>query len=241
MFKTLLYNKNHGNENVAIFEVSDLYAQNQKKQIHLAIVLSGNDLRRHYVSGEEYSFYHMKGFVEEILALYHIDGKRAQFERANEKEFHPGKSAVVKVDGKVVAIFGELHPTLSKEYGFGKDKVIALEMDLAAIFATKTSPVTMEQISRYPSVSRDFAFILSNDVTTKEVIAEIRKTDKTLIRDVHVFDVYHGEHIEEGFYSLAVSVSIGSFEKTLNEQELSQVEEKIKQAVIVKFGAKLRQ
>ena len=183
----------------------------------------------------------MKGLVEQVLGLYHIDGKRAQFERANEKEFHPGKSAVVKVDGKVIAIFGELHPSVSKEYGFGKDKVIALEMDLAAVFATKTSPVTMEQISRYPTVSRDFAFVLANNVTSKEVISEIRKVDKTLIRDVHVFDVYHGEHIDEGFYSLALSVSIGSFEKTLNDQELSAVEEKIKQAVIVKFGAKLRQ
>ncbi len=241
VLNTLLYNKNHGNEDVAIFEVSDLYGQNQKKQIHLAIALTGNDLRHHYLSGQEYSFYHMKGLVEQVLGLYRIDGKRAQFERANEKEFHPGKSALVKVDGKVVAVFGELHPSLAKEYGFGKDKVIALEMDLAAIFATKTSPVVMEQISRYPSVSRDFAFVLSNDVTSREVIAEIRKVDKTLIHDVNVFDVYHGEHIEEGFYSLALSVSIGSFEKTLNEQELTQVEEKIKQAVIVKFGAKLRQ
>ncbi len=241
VLNTLLYNKNHGNNDLAIFEVSDIYGQNQKKQIHLAIALSGNDLRHQYVSGEEYNFYHMKGLVEQVLGLYHIDGKRAQFERANEKEFHPGKSAVVKVDGRVIAIFGELHPSVSKEYGFGKDKVIALEMDLAAVFATKTSPVTMEQISRYPTVSRDFAFVLANNVTSKEVISEIRKVDKTLIRDVNVFDVYHGEHIDEGFYSLALSVSIGSFEKTLNDQELSAVEEKIKQAVIVKFGAKLRQ
>ena len=241
VLNTLLYNKNHGNNDVAIFEVSDLYGQNQKKQIHLAIVLSGNDLRHHYVNGEEYGFYHMKGFVEEVLSLYGIDGRRAQYERANEKEFHPGKSAVVKIDGKVAAVFGELHPTVSKEYGFGKDKVIALEMDLGLVFSTKTSPVVMQQISRYPTVNRDFAFILGNNVTSKEVISEIRKVNKDLIRDVNVFDVYHGEHIEEGFYSLALSVAIGSFEKTLNDQEVSQIEEAIKQAVVVKFGAKLRQ
>ena len=240
VLNTLLYNKNHGNDDVAIFEVSDLYGQNQKKQIHLAIVLSGNDRAQHFVKGEEYGFYHMKGLVEEVLALYHIDSRRAQYERANEKEFHPGKSAVVKIDGKVAAIFGELHPSVSKEYGFGKDKIIALEMDLSAVFETKTSPVTMQQVSRYPSVKRDFAFVLSNDVTSKEVIAEIRKVNKELIRDVNVFDVYHGEHIDEGFYSLALSVSIGSFEKTLTDQEVSQIEEAVKNAVIVKFGAKLR-
>ena len=114
-------------------------------------------------------------------------------------------------------------------------------MDLGLVFSTKTSPVVMQQISRYPTVNRDFAFILGNNVTSKEVIAEIRKVNKDLIRDVNVFDVYHGEHIEEGFYSLALSVAIGSFEKTLNDQEVSQIEEAIKQAVVVKFGAKLRQ
>lgn len=241
VLNTLLYNKNHGNNDVAIFEVSDLFTKNSPKEIHLAVVLSGNDLRHHYLSGEEYNFYHMKGLVEQVLGLYHIDGKRTQFERTNEKEFHPGKSAVVKIDGKIAAIFGELHPTVSKEFGFGKDKVIALEMNLSQVFATKTSPVTMEQISRFPIVNRDFAFVLSNNVTSREVIQEIHKVDKTLIRDVHVFDVYHGENIEEGFYSLAVSVAIGSFEKTLNEQEVSRVEEAIKQAIAVKFGAKLRQ
>jgi len=238
---TLSYNKNHGNDNVAIFEVSDLFGVNTNKHIHLAIVLSGNDLRRHAMKGEEYNFYHMKGIVEELLGLYGIDGKRAQYERANVNEFHPGKSAVVKIDGKVAAIFGDLHPVTAKELGFGKDNVIALEMDLGLVFGTKVSPKKMAPISKYPTVKRDFAFILEKKVTSKEVIAEIRKVNKDLIRDVEVFDVYEGEHIAEGHYSLALTVTIGSFEKTLNDNELGAVEASIKQAIAVKFGAELRQ
>lgn len=241
VLNTLAYNLNHGNNDVAIFEVSDLFSINHAKEIHVSIVLSGKDRRRYAMSGEAYSFYHMKGLVEGIFDLFNIDLKRVQYERANVEEFHPGKSAVVKLDGKVIGYFGELHPTKVKELGLGKEKPVALEVNLSAVFETKTSPKKMSQISRFPSVKRDFAFVLPKAVTSKEVVAEIHKVSRDLIRDVEVFDVYEGEHIEEGFYSLAVSVILGSFEKTLNDQELSALEQDIQSAIFKKFGAKIRQ
>ena len=240
LLNTLVYNKNHNNENVAIFEVSDLYPASKQKHIHLGIVLSGNDLRRHALKGEQYNFYHMKGIVDELLALYGIDSKRAQLTRANVSEFHPGKSAMVKIDGKVAAVYGELHPTLVEKLGLGKDNVIAFELDLGLVFSTKTSPKKMTQISRFPTVKRDFAFVLGKDVTAKDVIAEIHKINKDLIRHVEVFDVYEGENIKSGFYSLALNVQLGSLEKTLTEQELKDVEEAIKTTISQKFGAELR-
>ena len=240
LMNTLIYNKNHSNDNVAIFEVSDIYSIPNKKHIHLGIALVGNDLRRYALKGEPYSYFHLKGVVDSLLALYNIDEKRVIIERAKEEEFHPGKSALVKIDGKSCAVFGELHPNTLKKYGLEKDNVVLLEMDLGVLFNTKTSLKKMEQISRFQSVKRDFAFIFENKVTSKEVVSEVYKVNRDLIKNVEVFDVYKGEHVKDGYYSLAFSIYLNSDEKTLSDKDISSIEEEIINKITLKFGAELR-
>lgn len=240
LMNVLTYNLNHQNNNLAIFEVSDLFSKEGKKCIHLGIIVEGNDQRRFAINNEPYNFYHLKGVVDNILALFDIDEKRVQVERANVKEFHPGKSAIVKVDGKVAAIYGELHPTTKKEYHLERENVLALEMDLGVVFSIKTSQKKMVHISRFPSVKRDFALVLQDKVTSKEVVTEIKKINRDLISKVEVFDVYRGEHIKEGYYSLAISVYFGSMEKTLSEQEITDIEKKVVDTLEAKFAAELR-
>ena len=240
LMNTLIYNKNHSNDNVAIFEVSDIYSQPDKKHIHLGIALVGSDLRRFAIKGDAYSYFHVKGIVDSLLALFGIDEKRCVLSRCCEAEFHPGKSASLKVDGKLAAIFGELHPNTLKKYHLEKENVVVLEMDLGVIFETKTGLKKMEEISRFQSVKRDFAFVLEDKVTSKEVLAEVRKVNRDLIKGVEVFDVYKGEHVKEGHYSLAFSVHLNSNEKTLSDKDISQVEEEIIKAIELKFGAELR-
>lgn len=139
LMNTLVYNKNHSNDNVAIFEVSDIYSKENKKHVHLGIALVGNDLRRFAIKGEAYSYYHLKGVVDSLLALFNIDEKRTVLARCSEQEFHPGKSATLKIDGKLAAVFGELHPNTLKRYHLDKENVVVLEMDLGVLFDTKTS------------------------------------------------------------------------------------------------------
>jgi len=240
LMNTLVYNKNHSNDNVAIFEVSDIYSIPNKKHIHLGIALVGNDLRRYALSGELYSYYHLKGVVDSLLALFGVEERRTVLARCNEKEFHPGKSATLKIDGKLAAVFGELHPSTLKKYHLEKENVVVLEMDLGVLFETKTSLKKMEEISRFQSVKRDFAFILSDAVTSKDVLTEVRKVNRDLIKAVEVFDVYKGEHVKEGYYSLAFSVYLNSKEKTLSDKDISLIEEEIIKVVESKFGAELR-
>ena len=114
LLNTLSYNLNHGNENLAIFEVSDLFTTDGKKHIHLAVACVGNDLRRGAMAGEPYSYYHLKGVLDGLLKMFNIDEKRTILERCKASEFHPGKSAQVKIDGRPVAVLGELHPNTLK-------------------------------------------------------------------------------------------------------------------------------
>ena len=161
------------------------------------------------------------------------------FERANAEEFHPGKSAYVKVDGKVLAVFGELHPNTLKKYDLNTN-VIAMEMDLDVLFAVRTSMKKMEVVSKFPAVKRDFAIVLKDDVSANQVVQEIKKVNRELIKAVDIFDVYRGEHIKEGYYSLALSVTISSMEKTLTDAEIASVQESIINALALKLNAELR-
>ncbi len=240
LMNTLIYNKNHSNDNVAIFEVSDIYSLPEHKSIHLGIALVGNDLRRYALKGEPYSYYHLKGVIDSLLALFGIDEKRAVISRLEEKEFHPGKSALLKIDGKPAAVFGELHPNTLKKYHLEKENVCVLEFDLSVLFETKTSLKKMSEISRYQSVKRDFAFIFEDKVTSKEVVQEVYRVNRELIKDVEVFDVYKGEHVKEGHYSMAFSIYLNSNEKTLVDKDISAVEEAVIKAIELKFGAELR-
>ena len=239
LMSVLTYNVNHKNNDLAFFEVSDLFSGEGKKHIHLGVILSGNDLRRSHLSGEEYNFYHMKGIVEGLLRLFNIEDRRYMFERANAEEFHPGKSAYVKVDGKVLAVFGELHPNTLKKYDLNTN-VIAMEMDLDVLFAVRTSMKKMEVVSKFPAVKRDFAIVLKDDVSANQVVQEIKKVNRELIKAVDIFDVYRGEHIKEGYYSLALSVTISSMEKTLTDAEIASVQESIINALALKLNAELR-
>lgn len=240
LLNTLVYNYNHGNENVGIFEVSDLFTTDGKKHIHLAIAVVGNDNRRFAMSGEPYTYYHLKGVMDGLLKLFNIEEKRTSIERCSEKEMHPGKSALIKVDGKPCAVIGELHPTTLKELGFKNENVVVLEADLGVIFETKTSQLKMAQISKYQTVKRDFAFILSDAVTSKEVVNEVYKINRDIIKNVEVFDVYHGEHVKEGHYSIAISVHFNDMNKTLADNEIVELEQSVIKTLESKFGAELR-
>lgn len=239
LMNVLRHNVNHSNNDLAFFEVSDLYSEG-KRHIHLAIVLAGSDLRQAHLKGEAYNFYHMKGIVEGILNLFNIDEKRRILERAKMEELHPGKSANIKVDGKVLATFGELHPLTAKKYDLGTLNAVVMEMDLDNLFAVRTSAKKMEEISRFPSVTRDFALIVKDEVSANEVIQEIKKVNRELIKKVDIFDVYRGEHIAEGSYSLALSVTFSSMEKTLTDAEIASLQEAIIKALALKFNAELR-
>lgn len=239
LMNVLQYNVNHSQEDLSFFEVSDLYSEGNR-HIHLGIILSGNDLRQSHLKGEAYSFYHMKGIVDGLLKLYGIEEKRYTYERSNASELHPGKSAMLKLDGKIIAHFGELHPIVASKLGLNKINVIALELDLDALFNTKVSQKKMEITSRFPAVKRDFALIVNNDVSAGQLTQEIKKVSRMLIKNVDIFDVYRGEHINHGHYSIALTVTFSSLEKTLTDSEINALQDQIIETLKSKFGAELR-
>lgn len=238
LMNVLEYNLNHGESNLSFFEVSDLYSVNNKS-IHLAIILNGLNLREGRLISEPYNFYHMKGLVEGIFKCFNIEPNRYTFVRSNEKEFHPGKSANIILQGKNIGVFGELHPTILKKYSL-KNSPIVLELDLETIFNTPTGLKKMSPISKFPTVSHDLAIVVKESINSEDIIKEIKSTNRNLIKNAEVFDVYKGEHVESGYVSLAISIIYGNNEKTLTSDEINNVETKIIANLEKKFQATLR-
>ena len=241
LLKVASYNIARQNKNLALFETAHMISKSSQSN-HLAIVLVGNELSQAELKKTPYDFYHIKGIVEGIFALLGIEASRYKFER-NQKhldELHPGKSAEIYFQNQVIGVCGELHPNKIEEYDLGKTNAVILEMNLDLLLGAKVSTVKMTPISRFPSVSRDLAFVVNKDIPVKDLIRSIKMIGKSLVRDAVVFDVYEGEHVDNGKKSVAISVTYMSEDHTLKDNEIIDIEDKIKFELTKTYKAELR-
>jgi phenylalanyl-tRNA synthetase beta chain len=235
------YNIARQNKNLAIFEVSNMISKVSRSE-HLAIVLVGKKQGQGLMHEVDYDFFDMKGLIEGLFTTLGVESSRYKFERLvdTKGELHPGKSASIIFQNKIIGKFGELHPNAIEKYDLGKTSAVALEIDLEALLEAKVSEIKMVPISRYPSVSRDLAFILDKDIAAGDVIKYVKKSGGSLVVDCQVFDVYQGEHIAEGKKSMAITVTYLKDNATLTEKEVSDAEDKIKFELARSFKAEIR-
>ena len=152
--------------------------------------------------------------------------------------YHPGKSGsiITKKDKKLIAYFGEIHPKIiNKTYGFE----IFLENLVKYKKLNKKNKPTIT-FSDYQKSDRDYAFVVKKDFKAQDLIEIISSVDKSLVKNVKIFDVYEGENIPNDKKSIALKVTIQSDYKTLNEKDLNEISQKIISSVEEKAGAKLR-
>ena len=241
LLRTMEYNLNHKESDFGIFEISNVYNENNKDEIHLGIILEGNKLKQDNIIDHPYSYYDIKGLFEGITSLFNIDNNRLKYKRLEEdnKEFHPGRSAYIYLDGKLLAVLGEIHPLKRNEFSLKKENVLLLEMNLSLLFNTRSANNKFSEISKYPSVRRDFAFIISKDLDYILIRNELKKAS-SLIKSISLFDIYEGEHIKEGYVSLALSLTYEAFDHTLKEDEINTLDNKIKQILLSKFKVEFR-
>ena len=234
------YNVNRQNKDLALFETSNMISLSSRSE-HLAVVLVGNELSRDLMRKEPYDFYHMKGIVENIFELLGIEPSRYRFDRYSsaKEELHPGKSATIVFQNKVIGVFGELHPNAKKEFGFAKSSAVALEMNLEQLLEAKISIAKMTQISKFPTVNRDLALLVNKDIASSDIVKLIKKNGNGLVKDAKIFDVYEGENLFNGTKSVAISITLGK-EGTLTEKEITDTLDKIKFELAKAFNAELR-
>lgn len=156
--------------------------------------------------------------------------------------YHPGRSGVLKLGNKPVACFGEIHPAVLTALDV-KGPMVAFELFLEALppqkaKATKAKPLV--KLSAFQPLERDFAFVLDAQVPADSVLRAVKNADKALIGEVSVFDLYEGPNVGEGKKSLAVSLTLHPFDKTLTDDEIEAVGKKVVEAVAKATGGVLR-
>lgn len=242
---TLAYNEARSSKDNAFFEISNVYGRELVEE-HMAIVMNGSLQKNRWQNIALHAdFYMMKGILEELLAGQGYEGKRITCKEntLDTTHFHPYQSAVMYIGKDVFAIFGTIHPKMAKEYDVQKQTIMA-EMNLDVLLKNKAGKVKYTSMSKYPQVSQDLAFVVHEDVKVGDITACIERSGKlekeNVIKSIEVFDIYTGEHVEDGYKSIALSVTFQSATHTLSDGDITQLREQILTALEKDVKAQLR-
>ena len=230
-----LYNKARNNTNISIFEVGKGFYKEDgiyKEDLKLAGLMTGD----YYldINNSKVDFYAVKGVVEELLEYLGFGGRYSFVVGGVSNEFHPGQSASIILQGKPVGVIGKLHPNVLK------DNVYVFEINLDKLLSNYPSKMSYKDIPKFPSISKDIAFILKKDVTAGEVMATIKKAGGKLLQSISVFDVYTGENVGEDEKSIAFKLNFLDPTRTLTDEEVMNVFNTIITKVESTHNAKLR-
>lgn len=183
----------------------------------------------------------VKGDVISLLTACGVDMKSVQTIEIGPDAYHPGRSAAFCLGPKnVLAYFGELHPKIQKEMDLDVG-VVMFEVFLSHIpVAKRDKDKGPLEISPFQAVERDFAFVVNENTPAELLLKTAQKVDKVLIKDVRLIDVYQGEHVEQDKKSIAIGIKLQSMEKTLTDQEIQDVSDKVIHEVTSVTGGALR-
>ena len=230
------YNKARGEENVNIYEISNIYHDGDySEESKLAILMSGEYIPYNFLGkGMKVDFYVIKGIINSLLEYLGYD-KRIRFNKiSNIKELHPGISAEIVIDNDVIGYVGKIHPNVMDL------DVYVCEISLSKIYNKKTKKIKFEDISKYPDIVKDVAFIVDKEIPSCQIEKEIRKHGTRVLNDVKVFDLYEGDKIPNGKRSIAYSLVFNDYTRTLNEEEVDDIFRKIISEVTSKFKCEIR-
>ncbi|PDM41572.1 MULTISPECIES: phenylalanine--tRNA ligase subunit beta [unclassified Geobacillus] len=237
------YNRARQVENVAVYETGAVYLANGENELpsekeRLAGVLTGV-WHAHLWQGEKKAvdFYVVKGVLDGLFELLGLTN-RIEYKQAKREHMHPGRTAHILLDGKTIGFVGQLHPVVQKEYDLKETYVF--ELALTDLLNAEVEDIRYSPIPRFPSITRDIALVVDENVVAGELQKAIIEAGGELLKEVSIFDVYKGDRLPDGKKSIAFSLRYYDPERTLTDEEVTAVHEKVIQAVEQQFGATLR-
>ena len=232
------YNISRNQKNVAIYESGNIYYKENEEYIEKPMIsgllygIGTNSLWQQEKIVVD--FYYVKGIIENIMKYLGLNN-RYSFDTNNlPKEFHPGRSCALLIDREVVGYFGQVHPTECKK------EVYVFELDLLKIMSHKVRMVKYKEVSKYPAIHKDVAFIVEKKITSKEIMDVLKHIGGRMVTNIDVFDVYTGENVGENEKSIAYSITFEDATKTLTDEEVMKVFNKMIDEVESKLNARVR-
>jgi phenylalanyl-tRNA synthetase beta chain len=173
----------------------------------------------HRDKAEPYTFFHMKGEVEELLAAFQHDS--LYFDALVPEYFHPGRAARAVMDGETVAYFGQLHPAQAAARKLRQEIYIAQVM-LDRLYRHTLREPRYQRISKFPAVERDFSFVFGDAVSSERINAAVQELGLSDLRSFVPAEIFRGEKVGEGKYSVLLHAEFQSQERTLRDDEVAQ-------------------
>lgn len=233
MIEIIAKNLSRGNKAGRLFEFANTYMPKQMPMVDQPVEEQKLVLGM-YGDGED--FYTLKGVVENIIAYF---GVSANYVRPNSSCLHPGVSAYAMVGDNNVALFGEVRPNIAAKYDI-KGKIYVAEINIDVLNSLYDDSYEFKPIPKYPSVARDLAVVVAEEVTAEQIINVAKKYAGKMLTNVEIFDIYRGKGIEKGYKSVAISFEFTNLEKTLTDEEINSKINKIIKMLDSELQAKLR-
>ncbi len=234
MMKTLALNNSHRNQNVGLFELAMVY---RPKALPVTELPEEREMLTIGMYGD-CDFYSLKGILEELLAQMNIADYKVTARR-DHPTFHPGKTAELTVGGTPAGIFGAVHPTVCANYGLEQEAFMA-ELDFGVLLEHGNTKKSYHPLPKFPAVTRDLAMLCDESVEVGSIEEIIRQCGRSLIEEIKLFDIYKGKQIPTGKKSVAYSIVFRDPNKTLEEQDVNRVMDKILTRLEEKLSVELR-
>ena len=231
------YNQNRTGERVDVFEMARVYSGVvdgglASEPVRLTAVARVGDEPR---AGRD-GFLRLKAVMDRLAS--DVAARDARYERAAPLLYHPGRTATIAVGGAPIGALGELHPTTLAAFDLD-GRAVALDIDVAALLRAAADRKAVE-LPRYPSVQRDIAAVVDEDVTAAALQATIEQAGAKFLEHVTAFDEYRGGQVPEGRKSIAFTLTFRSPERTLTDAEVEGVMNEIRRALEKKHRAGFR-
>lgn len=232
-------------QRIALFEIGPVFTASEDADLpdelpRLAIAITGPRLLPAWQGADSgpMDFFDLKGMLESLFAGLHIEGVR--YTPAENPIFHPGKCARILLGDVSLGTLGELHPLVREHYELPPTPLVAADLDLKALMELIPERYPLSPVPSYPPVLEDLAIIVDENIPAEQVEAVIRQAGGRTLSDLRLFDVYRGGQTGAGKKSLAYSLTYQSTERTLTDEEVLKIRQRIVRQLEKDLGARLR-
>ena len=232
LLNTYEYNKARNIKDILLYEISKTYDKEYHEEIKVAMLIKGNYVINDWKhTTTSCDFYTLKGIIENLLDYLGFKN-RYSFVKTNAPDMHPGMTAKILLDREEIGIIGRIHPT------YKKDEIYLSELSLTKLYNKQIKPIKYKESSKYPEIVKDVAFVIPNDIESEIIQKQIIKSGGRLLDNVEVFDLY--PNIEDNKKSIAYKLTFKDNSRTLTDEEVMEVFNKIISEVTSKCNVKLR-
>ena len=238
-------NVNIGAQDLSFFEIGPIFkGDSPNEQIStITGIKYGDKIKKDWQNEDvKFNFYDIKLDVIKTLDIIGVPKNSLKTFQETPDYFHPGRSAVFKIGQNIIANFGEIHPEIGDFFGLNKS-AIGFEIFYENIPLPKRNKISrpMLKISNLQPVTREFAFLIDEEIESEKVCDVAKSINKDLITDVIILDVYYGEKIPQNMKSIAIKVTIQPIQETLTDSELEEISAHLINAIHKKLSGSLRE